>query len=253
MKLRLLLDYDGTLVPYARSPELAAPDDELRSLLQSLAASARIEVEIVSGRPREVLETWFGDLPAPLWGEHGFWYRPGRGEEWQATSAVPTEWIARITPILEQFTASTPGSHIEAKSASIAWHYRAAQQEFGTRQAHELRMLLGAALSNQPFEVLEGRKVIELRLRGVNKALVAQRGQVDAGTEVIAFGDDQTDENLFRALPPSSLTVAVGGQPTCARFRVEDYREVRQVLHSLLADVGSCGPGPRAPGSVAGV
>ena len=31
-------------------------------------------------------------------------------------------------------------------------------------------MLLGDALSNQPLEVLEGNKVIEVRLRGVSKA-----------------------------------------------------------------------------------
>jgi trehalose 6-phosphate synthase/phosphatase len=36
-RLRLLLDYDGTLVPLARSPELAAPDNDLLTLLEQLA------------------------------------------------------------------------------------------------------------------------------------------------------------------------------------------------------------------------
>jgi trehalose 6-phosphate synthase/phosphatase len=177
MNLRLLLDYDGTLVPIARSPELAAPDEEALSLLVELAS----------------------------------------------------------TPGLQP---STPGSHVETKSASIAWHFRRAQREFGARQAHELRMLLGDALSNQPFEVLEGRKVIEVRLRGVSKALVAHRIQTELAGEslLVAIGDDRTDEELFRALPPSSVTVAAGSRPTCARFRVADYRAVRQVLRSLVAD-----------------
>ena len=99
-------------------------------------------------------------------------------------------------------------------------------------------MLLGDALSNQPFEVLEGEKVIEVRLRGVSKAIVAHRVHAEtcADTLVVAIGDDRTDEDLFRALAPSSLTVAVGRRPTCARFRVNDYRAVRQILRSLLAD-----------------
>lgn len=46
----------------------------------------------------------------------------------------------RVLPLLQQFTASTPGSRIEAKSASVAWHYRGARAgvrcETGARAAH---------------------------------------------------------------------------------------------------------------------
>jgi trehalose 6-phosphate synthase/phosphatase len=234
--LRILLDYDGTLVPLARSPELAAPDEELLTLLGELTASPRIDVEIVSGRPRETLESWFEGLPLSIWAEHGFWHRPAPGAPWEAAANVASDWIDRILPILERFTASTPGSLIETKSASLAWHYRGAQREFGARQAHELRMLLGETLSNQPFEVLEGKRVIEVRLRGVTKAAVAHRLRAEAlpNTSIVAFGDDRTDEDLFRALPPASLTIAVGPGPTGARFRVNDYRAVRHLLSALV-------------------
>jgi trehalose 6-phosphate synthase/phosphatase len=236
--LRLLLDYDGTLVPIARSPGLAAPDDELLALLSGLAALPRTYVEIVSGRPREILEAWFGDLPIALWAEHGFWYRRAPGDSWEAAAVLRPEWLKRVLPILEQFTAATPGAQIEVKSASVAWHYRGARREFGARQAHELRMLLGDALSNQPLEVLEGKKVIEIRLRGVSKARVIHEMETHAlaNATVIAIGDDRTDEELFRALPASSITVAVGARPTRARFRLDDHRAVRQLLRSVLVD-----------------
>ena len=74
--LRLLLDYDGTLVPFARVPKLAAPDRDVVSLLAELATTQGIQLEIVSGRPRETLERWFGTLPIALCAEHGFWSRP---------------------------------------------------------------------------------------------------------------------------------------------------------------------------------
>ncbi len=220
--VRLLVDYDGTLVPIASSPALAVPDDEVLSLLGALAQQPRIQIDIVSGRARQTLESWLGHLPIALWAEHGFWHRPSRGEAWRAGAAVPFDWKQRIEPILEQFTTSTPGSHVETKSASIAWHYRRAERELGARQAHELRMLLGDALNDQPFEVIEGKKVIEVRLRGVSKAQVAQRvlSEVDADGQLVAIGDDLTDEELFRALPFSSVTVAVGNQPTSARYRL---------------------------------
>ena len=235
-KLRVLLDYDGTLVPLARSPELAAPDADVLDLLAQLSACPGVDVDIVSGRPHETLEPWLGHLPVALWAEHGFWQRARSGGPWHPAATIAPQWMARIRPILDQFTASTPGSHIEVKTASLAWHYRGAQREFGARQAHELRMLLGDTLSNQPLEVLEGKKVIEVRVRGVTKAVVAHRLQAETldGTIVLAIGDDRTDEELFRTLPESSVTVAVGQGSTCARFRVDDHRAVRDVLRGLV-------------------
>ncbi|MGE3840138.1 MAG: bifunctional alpha,alpha-trehalose-phosphate synthase (UDP-forming)/trehalose-phosphatase [Vicinamibacterales bacterium] len=236
-RCRLLLDYDGTLVPIARAPELATPDPELHSLLAALVALENLRVEIVSGRPRDALEGWFGDLPIDLWAEHGFWHRPSRQERWQPAGRIDPRWPDRLLPILEQFTLGTPGSRLEVKTASVAWHFRGAQREFGTRQAHELRMLLGDALSNQPLEVLEGKSVIEVRLRGVSKAVVALRPLEDEGeVPTVAFGDDRTDEDLFRALPDTSITVAVGGSMPGARFQVNSFREVRQMLRLLVLD-----------------
>jgi trehalose 6-phosphate synthase/phosphatase len=180
-------------------------------------------------------------LPIALSAEHGFWHRRSPGDPWQPASAVDPRWSDRIVPILKQFTARTPGSLIELKTASVAWHYRGAQRDFGARQAHELRMWLGDALSNQPLEVLEGKKVIEVRLRGVSKAAVARRARAEADDETvaIAIGDDRTDEELFRALHPPSVTIAVGRRQTCADFRVEDHRTVRQLLRSLIAAADS--------------
>ena len=238
--LRLLLDYDGTLVPIARSPELAKPDADLLLLMEQLAASPGIQLDIVSGRPRETLEQWFGHLPASLWAEHGFWRRRGPSAPWEPAVTLVPHSMERVREILDRFAASTPGSAVEVKNASLAWHYRGAPREFGARQAHELRMLLGDLLSNQPLEVLEGKKVIEVRLRGVGKGLVAQRveAEIATGTVVVAIGDDRADEELFRALAPSSLTVAVGRSWTSAKYLVDDHRAVRQVLRSLVAEAG---------------
>jgi trehalose 6-phosphate synthase/phosphatase len=233
--IHLLLDYDGTLVPIARAPELAAPDADVLSLLAELATADGIRLALISGRPRETLDRWFGDLPLALWAEHGFWSRSSPQQDWQAASTIPLEWLRKVQSIFNQFAADTPGAQVETKSASMAWHYRRADREFGARQAHELRMLLGDALSNQPLEVVEGKKVIEVRLRGVSKALVARRlnTERDADSVLVAIGDDRTDEDLFRALPASSLTIAVGSRPAGARFRVPDYRAVRRLLRLI--------------------
>jgi trehalose 6-phosphate synthase/phosphatase len=92
--------------------------------------------------------------------------------------------------------------------------------------------------------VIEGRKVIEVRLRGVSKALLAQKIYTETladcfVTAIGAIGDDRTDEDLFRALPASSATVVVGTRPSCARFRVADHREVRRILRELVVSAHS--------------
>jgi trehalose 6-phosphate synthase/phosphatase len=148
---------------------------------------------------------------------------------------VPDEAIGKVLPILERFAAHTPGAHVERKTAALAWHYRLADPEFGSRQAHELRMVLGDALSNQPLDVLEGKKVIEVRMRGISKAVVAHRllPGIQDPRRVVAIGDDRTDEDLFAALPEQSLTIVVGAASSRASQRLADFRAVRQFLRSL--------------------
>ncbi|HTM04540.1 MAG TPA: bifunctional alpha,alpha-trehalose-phosphate synthase (UDP-forming)/trehalose-phosphatase [Vicinamibacterales bacterium] len=236
--LRLLLDYDGTLVPIARSPELAAPDDGLLALLEQLATTPGLEIDIVSGRPGDALERWLGHLPIALWAEHGFWRRRSPRAAWEPAVPFAGAWMEKLKPILDQFTAATPGAQLEVKTASMAWHYRGVPRDFGNRQAHELRLLLGDLLSNQPVEVLEGKKVIEVRMRGVSKAMIAQRIQAEdhKGVTLVAIGDDRTDEDLFGALPASAITIAVGRPAAGARFHVDDPRAVRHLLASLIDD-----------------
>lgn len=235
-RLILLLDYDGTLVPLAQVPDLAVPDAELLELLAALSARPEIAVNLVSGRSRESLDRWFGDLPLTLWAEHGSYHRDAPDGGWVTALPVPADCMRRVYPVLEQFTVNTPGSLIEKKSASVAWHYRIADAEFGARQAHELRMLLGDALSNQPLEVVEGKKVIEVRLRGTGKAVVAHRivtSAVEPST-ILAVGDDRTDEEMFAALPVEAFKVAVGRRSSGANHRLSDHRAVRALLAHLI-------------------
>ncbi|HET9265791.1 MAG TPA: bifunctional alpha,alpha-trehalose-phosphate synthase (UDP-forming)/trehalose-phosphatase [Vicinamibacterales bacterium] len=237
-RLILLLDYDGTLVPLASAPELAVPDAQLLDLLATLAAKPETALHIVSGRSRDILDTWFGHLPLTLWAEHGSYHRAAPNGDWVSALPVPADCMRRVYPVLEQFTANTPGSLIEKKSASVAWHYRMADAEFGARQAHELRMLLGDALSNQPLEVVEGKKVIEVRLRGTGKAFVAHRvvTAVAEPSTILAVGDDRTDEEMFAALPNEAFKVAVGMRSSGADHRLADHRAVRALLAHLVEE-----------------
>jgi trehalose 6-phosphate synthase/phosphatase len=234
--LLALLDYDGTLVPFTATPELARPDPPLLELLAALAARPHTEVHVVSGRGRETLERWLGSLPVTLHAEHGFWSRrPGDGV-WTPIAEVGGAWREPALGILREFTARTPGSLIETKDVALAWHYRLADQESGARRANELRLHLSQLLSNQPVEILAGHKVVEIRPYGVHKGRIVPPLPPEklASTAVLALGDDRTDEDLFAALPSEAITVKVGPGATQARFRVEGVTAARALIQSLV-------------------
>jgi trehalose 6-phosphate synthase/phosphatase len=238
-RLLLLLDYDGTLVPFARSPDLAAPDADLLALLAALAAKPGVRVHVVSGRRRETLERWLGDLPIGLHAEHGYWSRMARGEPWLATREVSMAWQEGVRKILDEATAATPGTLVEAKTASIAWHWRMAEPEIGAQRAQELWRRLEQRLQGEPVELLRGEKVIEVRPRGVTKGLVVER--VLAAIErplptIAAMGDDGTDDDTFRALPPEAITIRVGFRPSVGRYRVARPRGARALLANVVGE-----------------
>jgi trehalose 6-phosphate synthase/phosphatase len=234
-RLLLLLDYDGTLVPFAPLPDLAAPDTALLELLRDLASRPGTTVHVVSGRSRDSLDRWLGHLPIALHAEHGFWSRDSAGV-WNAPSLPPAEWRARVLAVLEQFTARTPGSLIEPKSASLAWHYRMVDPDLAKTRAPELRAELGGRLSELPIDILDGDKVIEVRPPHVSKGAIAARivDGLPENTTIAALGDDRTDEDMFAALPEGALAIHVGPQPSQAGIRLADVPEARRLLAGLL-------------------
>lgn len=234
--LTLLLDYDGTLVPLAATPGLATPDIELIRLLTALATRPPLDLHVVSGRRRETLDVWFGHLAVSLWAEHGFWHRPAVGGVWEAAADVPLDALKAALTILKRFTRAVDGCFIEQKTASLAWHYRRADPMLVHGQARALLVVLEDTLQNTPFEVVLGNKLIEVRLRGINKAFVARRviAERDRPAAVLAVGDDQTDEDLFQALPDSAVTVAVGAGPSSAKYLVDDYAAARDLIRTLV-------------------
>jgi trehalose 6-phosphate synthase/phosphatase len=234
-ELTILLDYDGTLVRFARDPSLAVPDEELRALLAALAARPRTRVHLVSGRAREPLVEWFGRLNIGLHAEHGFWSRADPRSDWMAAAEMPGEWKAKARSILDAFSDRTPGAFVEEKTASLAWHYRSADPEFGALQGKELRLHLATAFANAPVEVTVGEKVVEVRPHGVSKAAVVRLALAAAsGGTVIAVGDDRSDEEMFAAVPEDAITVHVGRGASIAKFRVPDPDAARAVLRALL-------------------
>ena len=229
----LLLDYDGTLVPFSSEPKLAQPDAELIELLGALGSDPVNHVTIISGRPRRTLEEWVGHLPISLIAEHGVWLR-NQGGDWRMLKTMTTGWKERVRPILQLYVDRLPGALLEEKEFSLAWHYRRADPEQAPLRAKELLDDLAGYTRNIDVQVFEGNKVIEIRNSGVNKGTAGlewlKQFQPDF---VLGIGDDWTDEDLFRALPPTAFSVRVGLANTSARYYLSGPATVRKMLREL--------------------
>ena len=229
----LILDYDGTLVPFAAYPEVAKPTQRLLRILHSLAADSRNELLIATGRDRATLDQWFNGVPTGLAAEHGAWIKERSGD-WKMQQSLPLEWKARLLPILEMYADRVPGVFVEEKEFSLVWHYRTANPEQGSAAARELADYLLVFTASIDLQVLRGNKAIEIRKAGVNKGSAVQQWLAKNEFDfVLAIGDDLTDEDMFAVLPPWAYSFRVGATRTHARFRLRSPAEVLQLLAEL--------------------
>ncbi|MBU7032724.1 MAG: bifunctional alpha,alpha-trehalose-phosphate synthase (UDP-forming)/trehalose-phosphatase [Theionarchaea archaeon] len=231
----ILLDYDGTLISFVDNPEEAVPDEELLHLLESLSSNPRTTVVIISGRPRETLEKWFGDLPLDLVAEHGAWIR--KKGEWNPIEPMVNTWKEQIRPIIEVFVDRTPGSFLEEKDFSLVFHYRKTEPSLAMVRMGELKDALIDMTSNLNLSILEGNKVIEIKNSGVGKGRAALRwisGDQKEWDFIMAAGDDWTDEDLFEVLPDSAYSIRIGLGHSHARFNLNSVQEMRLLLRELV-------------------
>ncbi len=235
-KRLLLLDYDGTLVRFVSKPQKAKPDHELLSIIEELAGDKKNEVVIISGRDRETLTMWFGNLDVGLVAEHGVWIRE-RGHGEIEMEVLREEWKEAIRPVLELYMDRTPGSLIEEKPYSLAWHYRMADPDLASVRITELRETLLNLTENMNIGLLEGNKVMEVRTAGVNKGRAAMHWL--SGTDwdfVTAIGDDVTDEDTFEVLPSDAYSIKIGLGATKAHYSLLDVDDARNLLAEIAGE-----------------
>jgi trehalose 6-phosphate synthase/phosphatase len=237
-KRAIFLDYDGTLVGFVTNIEMAAPDAELFDLLTNLSADPANRVVIVSGRNPQFLEKWLGKLNVDIVSEHGAWTKTRNGT-WQSVPGLNSSWKKDIYPVLETFTDRTPGAFIEEKDFSLVWHYRKVEEELGELRTGELVNTLRYLVEDKGLQLLPGNKVVEIKNIEINKGKAVFSLMQESDYDfIMALGDDYTDEDIFKALPQTAITIKVGNPVSAARFYTGDYRDVRGFLKDVMSGRG---------------
>jgi trehalose 6-phosphate synthase/phosphatase len=233
-KRLIILDYDGTLVPIVKNPELAIPDKRLLETLKLLAADKQNHLVISSGRDAEFLDKYFSRLDLNLAAEHGAFFK--EHGKWHENIRSDFPFDGEILDILQKTTDKTPGSRIEMKKTSISWHYRNSDKWLAELRKQQLVNALMNPCTRLNLQIMRGNKVIELKMVGVDKGIEAVRlMNADNYDFVMAMGDDITDEDMFHTMPPEAITIKVGSISDHARFSLPQLDTVK-FLTNLMSE-----------------
>jgi len=236
-KRLIFLDYDGTLVNFHRDPQKASPDDSLYEILDGIASLENTDMYLISGRDTTTFTKWFIPKKYNMIVEHGVWISKN-GADFRMLENVNNNWMEKIRPVLESFVDRTPGSFIEEKNYSLAWHYRNTDVDFGNLRANELTTVLTSLIGNDEISVMAGNKVLEIKSSNVNKGRAAVRMMNgDKYDFIFAIGDDWTDEFMFQELPDWAMTVKVGRQKTAAKYYLDSNKDVRHLLRRFSESI----------------
>ena len=229
----LLLDYDGTLVPFSRIPSEAAPDNAVKDLLMRLSSDPKNHVVVISGRDVSSLDRWLGALPLTLVAEHGASFKM-KNEAWQQLVSVSDLWKEEIRRVMQTFVTRCAGSFIEEKTNTIAWHYRNTQTGLGFSRSRELLNTLSQLIQNTTLQVIDGNKVVEVRIAGFDKGATALKiiNEMDPDF-VLCMGDDTTDEDMFKALEGEAYTIKVSSGASAAQYTILSQQQVLPLLNLL--------------------
>jgi trehalose 6-phosphate phosphatase len=228
----LFLDFDGTLVELAETPDAIRVPGALRPLLDRLARKLEGRLAIVSGRAIADLDLYVGTSGISVAGSHGLELRAPDGRTSRPARVAALE-EARIE--IASFAAGREGLLVEEKPASVALHYRRAPALEGDVEA-----FMAGLADRSGLAVQAGKMVAELRPPGANKgdavvALMAEPGFV--GARPVVVGDDITDEDAFEAAVRLGGAGVLVGPPraTAALWRLNDVAAVSRWLREAAA------------------
>jgi trehalose 6-phosphate phosphatase len=226
----LFLDFDGTLVDLADTPDGISVPTALGPMLERLKRKLGGRLAIVSGRSLADLQRHL-----PL---HGIAFSGSHGLELQLADGtrLPLSVPLGLDDVCEEVeafaAAGDDGFLVERKPAGIALHYRLAPDE-----AERAEAFMGRLARKTGFALQSGAMVTELRAHGATKGDALKAFMTEpafAAARPIFVGDDLTDEHGFAEAAALDGAGILVGPPraTAALYRLGSVQAVAEWLRS---------------------
>lgn len=239
------VDFDGTLAPIVARPEEAALTPGSRRALERLAARPDTDLAVISGRALEDVRARVALEGVFYGGNYGMELEgPGVEHVYEPAAAIRPRLTALAVALRERL-AGIDGAIVEDKGLTLSVHYRLVAGRDGEARVRERvdSLCVGAA----GIRLSSGKKVVEIRpdvawdkgraVRFLLRALQIAEGSL---VPIVFIGDDESDEEAFRALAGVGDGVLVAESPAERSAAVAWLRGPDEVA-SLLLDLAEAG------------
>ena len=222
----VFLDFDGTLVDLAPTPDGVRLEAGVVEALALLAERHGGALALISGRPVAQIDAMLAHLVLPVAGVHGVERRGADGVLHVAATPDVSPVLARA----QALASVHPGLLVEQKRGAVALHYRMAPE-----LEHLCLQEMTAAVQACPgVLLLHGKMVLEAKPAATDKggAIAAFMQETPfAGRRPVFAGDDTTDEAGFAFVQQvGGQGVKVGLGPSAATLRLASPSALRTAL-----------------------
>ncbi len=238
----LFLDYDGTLTPIVPSPEKARLPGAMRRLLLRLIKTPGISVAVVSGRSVTTLRRFLKIQSLLLAGDHGCHISGPSREVINPEAAAFQKKIPNLKKLLQKKLRGIPGIIFEHKTYGLTINYN----KVSRKDVRLIRKFVQGDLKTQLFKedilLTKGKKVWEFRASGAwSKGdgvlwIISRKENRVKNAFPIYLGDDETDEDAFRALKKAGVGIRITAKPlksSSAEFYLTSVKEVKNFLEDI--------------------
>ncbi|MBP9865506.1 MAG: trehalose-phosphatase [Candidatus Omnitrophica bacterium] len=236
-KRLLLLDFDGTLVPIAKTPDAVVLSRKIKKILDKLQCMDDTILCIISGRSVRDLKNHFGRRKLIYIGNHGFEFH-GSGmsvpdEARRAKKLGVLIWL--MARNLKEGFHGIPGILVEDKTYTLSVHYRNLPQKFLPIFREKLKAMQ-KKYAHLPLTWKTGKKVwaVHPKIEWDKGAAALYICCHFPKALPIVIGDDVTDEDMFKALRRNAITIRVGrSRKSLARYYLKSPKSVAGFLEKL--------------------
>jgi trehalose 6-phosphate phosphatase len=223
----LAFDLDGTLATIVDDFSAAKVTEPVRTTLQQLVKL--VKVVLITGRSRKDALAILGFEPHLVIGNHG--------AEWPGNSDIRNQYFVQCCTAwrdqLYDQLMGIQGAEIEFKGESLTIHYRKA-----INHDNALSLIDAAIRKLAPRPKRIGGKyvvnLLPMEALSKGKSLVVAMDRFGL-KRAIYFGDDVTDEEIFKLKCVDVLGVHIGkNDQTAASYYLDRQSELLELLNSMV-------------------
>ena len=234
----LFLDYDGTLTPIRKKPELALLSPSVRKTLKILSSLPQMVLTIISGRSLNQIHELVKLDSLNYAGNHGLEMRTNTYRDEIPDAQKIRKQIYYTCQKISKKIQSHSGVLIENKGLTATIHYRLANPKV----LPELKKAVSTVLLSLKgkYEIREGKKVFEIRPKtsrnkgwAVNRIINLYNPFKKLSPQYLYLGDDMTDEDAFKLINSKegySIFIGKENNSSKANYYLKNPQEVHFFL-----------------------